>query len=98
MVAYVIGEAEVLKPENLTGYGPAVAASIAAHGGKYLVRGAKPHVLEGGPAHSTLIIEFPSVEQAKAWYASDEYAKAKAIRHGNTNLRLVVVDSFIKPP
>lgn len=97
MPAYVIGEAEVIHPERMAGYGELVAKSIAAHGGRYLARGAKPHVLEGGPAHSMLIIEFADVETARRWYASPEYATAKRVREGNTNLRLVIVPDFIKP-
>jgi uncharacterized protein (DUF1330 family) len=96
--AYVIGEAEVLRPERMTGYGPLVAKAIAAYGGKYLARGAKPLVLEGGPAHNILIIEFPDMETAQRWYASPEYAEARQLREGNTNLRLLIVPGFIKAP
>ena len=97
MPAYVIGEVEIVHPEKLKGYGPAVAASIEKFGGHYLARGSKPDVLEGGPAHNVLIIEFPSADIARAWYASPEYQAAKAIRAGATNLRLMIVDSFVKP-
>jgi uncharacterized protein (DUF1330 family) len=98
MAAYVIGEAEVLHPEKMSGYGQLVAKAIAAYGGKYLARGAKPLVLEGGPAHNILIIEFPDVETAHRWYGSPEYAEAKQLREGNTNLRLLIVPDFIKAP
>ena len=96
MPAYVIGEAEVTKPENMKQYGPLIAASVAAYGGTYLARGAKPHVLEGGPAHNMLIIAFSDRETAQRWYDSPEYAAAKAVRAGNSNLRLVIVDDFVK--
>lgn len=96
MPAYVIGEAEVVNPQNMTSYGPLVAHSIAAYGGKYLARGAKPLVLEGGPAHNMLIIEFADVETAQRWYASPEYAAAKKVRAGNTHLRLVVVPDYVR--
>jgi uncharacterized protein (DUF1330 family) len=98
MVAYVIGEAQITNPEAMTGYGPLVAAAIKKYGGRYLARGAKPEVLEGGPAHNILIIEFESVEAAHRWYESPEYAAAHAVRRGNSNLRLIVVDSFVKDP
>ena len=97
MPAYVIGEVEIVHPEKLQGYGPAGAVSIEKFGGRYLARGSKPEVLEGGPAHNVLIIEFPSADVARAWYASPEYQAAKAIRAGATNLRLMIVDSFVKP-
>jgi uncharacterized protein (DUF1330 family) len=94
--AYVIGEAEVIKPENMKAYGPLIARSVEAFGGRYLARGAKPIVLEGGPAHNMLIIEFPDLETAQRWYASTEYAAAKTVREGNTNLRLVIVPDFVR--
>jgi len=98
MAAYVIGEAHVIRPELMKDYGPAVMASVEKYGGKYLARGAEPFVLEGGPAHNILMIEFADVETARRWYASPEYQAAKAMRQGNSNVRLVVIDSFVKKP
>ncbi len=96
MPAYVIGEAEILNPEKMKPYGPLIGHSVLTYGGKYLARGAKPHVLEGGPAHNVLIIEFPDKETAQRWYDSPEYAAAKRVRDGNTNLRLMIVEDHIK--
>jgi uncharacterized protein (DUF1330 family) len=96
MTAYVIGEVQITNPAGMTGYGPMVAAAVKQYGGRYLVRGATPDVLEGGPAHNILIIAFDSVDAAKRWFASPEYGAAKAIRQGHSNLRLVVVDSVVK--
>jgi uncharacterized protein (DUF1330 family) len=98
MPAYVIGEAEVILPENMKPYGPLIAHSVKTFGGRYLARGAKPFVLEGGPAHNVLIIEFPDADTARRWYDSPEYAAAKAVRAGNSNLRLIVVEDFVKDP
>jgi uncharacterized protein (DUF1330 family) len=94
--AYVIGEVEIVKPEALKAYGPLIARAVEKFGGRYLARGAKPHVLEGGPAHNMLIIEFADADTARRWYDSPEYAAAKAVRQGATNLRLVVVEDFVK--
>src|ERR1700722_5836961 len=98
MAAYVVCGAQVLHPEHMKPYGPQIAHSVATYGGTYLARGAKPVVLEGGPAHNMLIIEFPDLETARAWYESPEYAAAKKAREGGSNLRLVVVDDYVKPP
>jgi uncharacterized protein (DUF1330 family) len=97
MPAYVIGEAKILDPERMKGYGALVMASVKKHGGTYLVRGAEPHVLEGGPAHNILVIEFADMDAARRWYASPEYQAAKALRQGGSNVRLLLVDSFVKP-
>ena len=98
MVAYVIGEVEIRKPEEMKGYGEMVAAAVRKYGGRYLARGVKPEVLEGGPAHKILIIEFASVDAARRWYNSQEYAAAHEIRRGSSDLRLVIVDGTGAPP
>ncbi len=98
MPAYVIGEADVVRPDAMKPYGPLIMASVKKFGGRYLARGAKPEVLEGGPAHNILIIEFDDAETARRWYASPEYQAAKAVRQGNSHLRLLLVDSFVKEP
>jgi uncharacterized protein (DUF1330 family) len=98
MPAYVIGEANVLNPDAMKGYGPLIMASVKKYGGRYLARGARPEVLEGGPAHNILIIEFESAADARRWYASPEYQEAKAVRLGHSNLRLLLVEDFVKAP
>jgi uncharacterized protein (DUF1330 family) len=96
MPAYVIGEVEIRRPEAMKGYAEMVAAAVAQYGGRYLARGVKPQVLEGGPAHNVLIIEFESVEAAQRWYTSPEYAAASAVRRGASDLRLIIVDGLVK--
>jgi len=96
MPAYVIGEAHVFNPSAMAGYGRMVMARSKSTGGRYLARGSRPEVLEGDPAHNILIIEFASPDDARRWYASPEYQAAKALRQGNSNLRLLLVDSFVK--
>lgn len=96
MTAYVIGEVQITNPAGMKGYGPMVAAAVQQYGGRYLARGATPEVLEGGPANNILIIEFDDVAAAKRWFASPEYAAAKAVRQGSSNLRLILVDSLVK--
>ena len=96
MPAYVIGEADIIHPDAMKGYGPLIVASVKKHGGKYLARGARPQVLECGPAHNMLIIEFENADAALRWYASPEYQAAKAVRQGNSNLRLLLVEDFVK--
>ena len=98
MPVYVIGEADIINPEGMKAYGPMIVAAVKKYGGKYLARGARPQVLEGGPAHNILIIEFETADAARAWYASPEYQAAKAVRQGNSNLRLILVEDFVKQP
>lgn len=75
MAAYVIGAVTVHDPSWLEEYGPAVDALVQANGGKYIVRDLEPNHLEGAGSVPTVLVvlEFPSVGQAKAWYESPEY-------------------------
>ena len=93
MAAYVIANVEVLDPVRYEEYRRAVPATIAARGGRYLARGGAVTVLEGDCEPSRLVIvEFPSVEQAKQWWACDEYAELKKLRQATTRSSLVVVE------
>ena len=68
-------------PTKLAEYKAAVAPVVAAYGGRYRVLGGEPTVVEGDWRLSFLVmIEFPSVERATAWYGSDEYKELKAMR------------------
>ena len=81
MSAYVIGNIEVMDPVRYVTYTQGVGASIAAHGGRFLVRGGAVEKLEGAvDPKRVVVIEFPTVERAKAWWDSDEYRELKALR------------------
>jgi uncharacterized protein (DUF1330 family) len=95
MVAYVIAERlDQWNPEVFTAYGPLAAASIARFGGRYLAKTHQPQVLEGPtPAPLAMaVLEFPSLEQAQAWFASDEYQAAANIRRGGASNRFLLIE------
>ncbi len=74
-------------------YRTRAAASIAHHGGRYLVRGGAFEVLEGNWTPRTIVIaEFPDIERARAWYRSPEYASALAVRDEPLSRNLILVD------
>ncbi len=78
---YVLAEVEITDPALFEQYRAKVPATIAAHGGRYLVRGGDPQALEGShPMKRFVLLEFPSPAQAKAWYDCAEYAPLKAMR------------------
>jgi uncharacterized protein (DUF1330 family) len=92
MPAYIIAEVEVIDPIEYEEYRRLVSTTIAGYGGRYLVRGGETVSLEGAaPAGRMVIAEFPTLDQAKAWWASAEYAPAKAIRHRTAKSRLIAV-------
>ena len=68
-------------------------AVIEKFGGKFIVRGGEAVTLEGPQETSrVVIIEFPSLDRAKAFFASEEYAQAKLFREGAANGQFVVID------
>src|SRR4051794_32080818 len=70
MAAYVISEVEPRDAALMARYRPLAAESIARHGGRYIVRGGAADLVEGGPPVKTLVIvEFPDMARARAWYA-----------------------------
>lgn len=95
MPAYIIGTVTVTDPSWVEKYVPAVAKLVEQHGGKYIVSTPEIDVLEGGPAPSlSVVLEFPTVAQAKAWYDSDEYAPWIKSRNSGSNGNLFLVDGL----
>jgi uncharacterized protein (DUF1330 family) len=95
MKAYVIA-AETMKDEAVFAtYRKEVPATIAAFGGKLVVRGGQLTTLEGEWPHPRLvIIEFPSRAAAEGWYRSPEYQKIMPLRLNSTVGNLIIVDGL----
>jgi uncharacterized protein (DUF1330 family) len=93
MSAFVIVDVTINDPEEYEAYKKLTPASIAAFDGKFVVRGGQTETLEGGWEPGRMVVlEFPSVQQAKAWWASAEYATAKKIRHRSASTKMIVVE------
>ena len=92
MPAYVIAEIEVKDPVTYEEYRQVAGPTLAPYGGRFVVRGGAAERLEGErDPQRIVVLEFPSVERAKAWWASEEYAGPKAIRQRSASSRLIVV-------
>lgn len=95
MPAYIISDVEVKDPELIEIYRSRAAASIALHGGRYIVRGGTVECLEGDWTPKLLVIaEFPDMERARAWYRSPEYAAALEIRGAALDRNLILADGM----
>lgn len=93
MPAYVIVEVEIHDPETYKDYMQLTPATIAAYDGKFIVRGGKTETLEGNwNPHRIVVLEFPSVERAKQWWYSEEYAPAKKIRQATAGTKMIVIE------
>ena len=75
MKAYLIVEIDTKKPELMADYRTKTPAAIAEFGGRFIVRGGACETLEGGwTPPRVVVIEFPSMERARAFYRSATYA------------------------
>ncbi len=93
MKAYVISEVEIMDESAADDYRRLASASISDYGGQYLARGSEAEVAEGEPTERRfIIVEFPSPERAREWYASSAYAEALRFREKALKRRLVFVD------
>ena len=93
MAAYYIVEIDIQDPAGFEEYRSKVPATIERYGGKYLVRGGRLETLEGEWRPKRIVVlEFPSVEQAKRWYDSEEYRPLKELRRRTARGHIVLVD------
>lgn len=93
MAAYVVAEVEVTDPAAYEEYRKLAPATIAKYGGRYLVRGGAVEVKEGGWQPKRLVVlEFASLDQARKWYASPEYARALPLRQKAARSKVLLVE------
>ena len=95
MPAYVIADIEILDPVRYEEYKRLVPLSLSKYGGRFIARGGDAQTLEGMWTPGRLVIvEFPSLARAREWWASPEYAPARALRQATSKGSLVVVDGL----
>jgi uncharacterized protein (DUF1330 family) len=93
MKAYGIWQEEIVDQAMFDAYRKDVMPTLAAFGGKFLVRGGKATKLEGDwPFGRTVVIEFPSREAAEAWYHSPAYQKLLPLRLKASRGNFIIVD------
>jgi uncharacterized protein (DUF1330 family) len=93
MPAYVIVESDVTDPAKYEGYKKLTPGAIAAHGGRFIVRGGRTAVLEGDwQPKRIVVIEFPDFERAKKFYDSPEYRAARQAREGAAKLDMILAE------
>lgn len=94
MKAYWIAHVTVSDPEAYAGYQALAPAAFAAHGARFLARGGAHEVMEGPVLDRHVVIEFPSLQAAKACYASPEYQAARTRRDGAATTHVVIVEGL----
>ena len=92
MAAYLVVDCEVTDASRYEDYKRLAQAAVAHHGGRYLVRGGETQVFEGGwQPNRIVVLEFPTMAQARAFYDSPEYAAARVARKGAAQMNMVAV-------
>ena len=92
MAGYVIANVVWKDSESLSVYKRIMPPSVKKYGGRFLVRGGATEVLEGEWSPALVVIEFPTVEQARQWYSSEEYRPALEIRQRAADNELLIVE------
>ncbi len=90
--AYYVSEFEVTDPEGIKPCSAQVDSTFKPFGGYYFVRGGQVNSLEGEPGKRIVMIAFPSLEQAQAWYDSPAYRAIRPIRFKSAKSRVYIVE------
>jgi uncharacterized protein (DUF1330 family) len=95
MPAYVIADVTVHDPDGYAEYAKENNATVPEHGGRFIVRGGPVEVAEGDwDPGRVVVIEFPSMEDLKAWWNSDRYQAAAEIRRANSTGKILFVEGY----
>ena len=89
---YVVAEVDVTDPATFAKYSAKVPGTVAQYGGHYVIRGGKFDSIEGDAPKRFVVIQFDSVEKAKAWEDSPEYNAIKPIRHSSAKSRVFIIE------
>ena len=93
MAAYVMVDNEVTDPTQFAQFTSGIVRVVEAHNGRYLVRGGATEVVEGSyTPHRVVVIEFESVEQARAFVSSPEYLELAEIRSKSSVTSTIIVE------
>jgi len=94
---YWIASVDVHDPEAYGRYVAANAVAIAKFGARFLVRGGESRLQEGSVRSRSVVLEFPSYQDALDCYDSPEYQEAKALRLPHSDGDLVIVEGYDGP-
>lgn len=96
MPAYIIADIVIENEDMMVSYRPIAANALVVHKGKILALG-EPETLEGEWRRKRMVIvEFPDIEAARAWYSSPEYAPALKIRQEAASARVLLLNGLKK--
>ncbi len=93
MKTYIIVDVKITDPTRYEDYKKLTPASLLPYDGKFLVRGGQAETLEGSwKPGRVVVLEFPSAQKARAWWSSEGYAPAKALRQSASVTQMILVE------
>lgn len=94
--AYVLVDTKISNSENYEIYKSKAKPIAEKFGGKYLTRGGEMDVVQSDLWSPTrlVLVEFPSIEKARAFHSSEDYADVKKIRIENAESTLVILEGL----
>jgi uncharacterized protein (DUF1330 family) len=97
--AYYVADFMPRDIEAIRPYSAKVESTFTPFSGRYVVRGGSVLPLEGvAPTGRMIVIEFDSLDQAKAWYNSPAYAEIRPIRHRAGETNAYFMEASVAPP
>jgi uncharacterized protein (DUF1330 family) len=95
MPGYLIANLDVKDAATFSAYREQVEPVLKRYGARYLVRGGAIETLEGGlPLKRLVVLEFPTLDAARRFYHSADYAAVKHLRHASVSSDLFLVDGY----
>jgi uncharacterized protein (DUF1330 family) len=95
MPAYLVAIVNVKNADAYMEYAKRANVAAAKYGGRFLLRGAPAQILEGvQPGNRVVVSEWESLDKARAYYNSPEYAEAKAKRQGVADATIMLFDGI----
>ncbi|KIC12543.1 hypothetical protein RA19_01280 [Leisingera sp. ANG-M1] len=91
--AFWIANVTITDPGRYKGYQAAAPAAFAEFGARFLARG-DAETLEGRPWQRRVVIEFDSLQQARACYESKAYQAARAERAGACEADIAIIEGL----
>lgn len=93
MSAYIIVDVNIKDHKAYEQYRALTPGSLTPYGGRFKARGGRTEVLEGvWQPNRVVVLEFDSAERAKAWWDSEEYREAKALRQRIADTNMILVE------
>ncbi|MEV4294180.1 DUF1330 domain-containing protein [Microbispora rosea] len=92
MPAYAIAQLrDVTLGADIVEYLRRIDATLEPFGGRFIIHGGEPEVLEGAWKHTLIVIEFPDLDRARAWYRSPAYQEILPLRTRNSSGEAVLI-------